>query len=94
MHTYRKYFSLPIIVVTVLVLIGWIFDIIILKSILPSFISMNPMTAICLMLHAAGVFLLGKYPLSNIILKLIAGFTQIGKLDNMLSEIFLFILIF
>src|SRR5690349_19327939 len=47
--------TLLVAAVALLVFIGWIFDIGELKSVLPGFISMNPVTALCFGLSAVAV---------------------------------------
>ncbi|MEI6946225.1 ATP-binding protein [Paraflavisolibacter sp. H34] len=44
-----RIFSWVIIAIAVIVLIGWQFDIVVFKSILPSYVPMNPSTAMCFM---------------------------------------------
>lgn len=74
----RKYLSIAVIIIAVTVLFGWVFDLLILKSILSGYISMNPITAVNLILIASGILFIKDGSKSHqIILRTIAFFVAV-----------------
>lgn len=55
-----KAFSVIVIVVSVLVMVGWFFDIGVLKSILPGWVTMKFTTALCFFLSGLILFFIGE----------------------------------
>ena len=53
-----RYFTALVVILGILVLLGWYFDIDVLKHPLPTLVSMNPLTATCFILCAFSLFLL------------------------------------
>jgi PAS domain S-box-containing protein len=47
-----------------LVLVGWTFDVTLLKSVIPGFVAMNPATAVCFILAGVTLFLSRREPVS------------------------------
>lgn len=82
--------SLFVIAVVVLVLLGWVGDIAVLKSVIPNGISMKVNTALCLLLSAGGVFYYNRhqeqgkkvYSVAVIISLLIASLTMLEHVFN------------
>ena len=74
----RTYLCLAVIVISLLVLCGWQFNLFILKSILSGYISMNPLTAINFILIASGILLNKKESSSPCITQWIIAFLVTG----------------
>ncbi|HKG78976.1 MAG TPA: hypothetical protein VKA78_06140, partial [Pyrinomonadaceae bacterium] len=72
-------------------LLGWIFDIEILKRIHPTLVNMKANTAICLMLSAASLLLLQNRPVSNtrrLVVQLFAAIVGIVGLITLSEHVF------
>lgn len=65
LFAYSKYASYTVILVAVMVLVGWQFNIEVLKRIVPGLVAMNPLTAVCFILSAISVLLLRDYPVTK-----------------------------